>query len=103
MIRFTVTWLLGARNQLADLWTAGPDRQAIADAADQIDRELAVDAHLKGTPISEGLRGLHVPPLFALYTVSEPDRIAEVVSVRSDWWPLNPFHNGQSSPNAGSS
>jgi plasmid stabilization system protein ParE len=96
MIRFTVTWLRGAQNHLADLWTGSADRSAVARAADAIDAELAVDAHLKGAPVSEGLRTLHIPPLHVLFSVSEPDRTVEVASVRSDEVPPpNPQTNGK--------
>jgi len=84
MTRFTVTWLRSAEDRLADLWTMSTNRQAITDAANAIDREVAVDAHIKGSPVSEGLRGLHIPPLHILFEVRELDRIVEVASVRMD-------------------
>jgi hypothetical protein len=87
MTRFTVTWLRSAEDRLADLWTASTNRQAITDATNAIDRELAVDAHIKGSPVSEGLRGLHIPPLHILFEVRELDRIVEVASVRMDTAP----------------
>jgi hypothetical protein len=84
MIRYTVTWLRSAQNHLADLWTGSSDRSAVTRAADAIDADLAVDAHQKGTPVSEGLRTLHIAPLHVLFSVSEPDRTVEVASVRTD-------------------
>ena len=44
-MRFTVVWTRAALNQLANIWMAAPDRQAVADATNQIDATLAVDPH----------------------------------------------------------
>jgi hypothetical protein len=99
MIRFNVTWLKGTQDFLAELWVEGPDRQAIAEAADRIDAELANDAHAKGTAVSEGLRSLSMPPLHILYAVNEQDRLVEVVSLRREVPPLSPQRNGETSPN----
>ncbi|HLN31606.1 MAG TPA: hypothetical protein VK395_27945 [Gemmataceae bacterium] len=82
MIRYTVTWLEGAQNSLAQIWMDAQVRREVASAADSIDRELAKDPANKGTALSEGLRSLCVPPLHVLFSVSEPDRVVEVASVR---------------------
>ncbi len=96
MIRFTVTWLEGAQNHLAQIWVDAPDRQAVTEAANEIDLKLATDATSKGIPLSEGLRSLYIPPLHVLFTVSELDRLVVVVSVRSDQnASANPQANGQ--------
>jgi hypothetical protein len=42
-MKFTVIWQPKPLRVLADLWTAGPDRGAIAAAADRIDEILAFD------------------------------------------------------------
>lgn len=84
MTRYTVTWLKGAQNDLAQIWIDAADREAVTRAADAIDVELATDAEGRGIPVKEGLRGLYLPPLHVLFTVREPDRLVEVVSVRSD-------------------
>lgn len=82
MTRYTVTWLKGAQNHLAQIWTDATDRQAITRAANTIDTELAADPENKGTPFAEGLKSLVIPPLYVLFSVSEPDRLVEVASVR---------------------
>jgi len=82
MTRYTVVWVESALDELADLWLAAPDREAITAAADAIDQELAVDAPSKGIELSEGLRALFSPPLRILFTVREVDRIAEVLRVK---------------------
>jgi hypothetical protein len=99
MTRFTVTWRNAAQDHLAQLWTDAPDRQAIADAANTIDSLLPTDPGSKGTEVSEGLRNLHVPPLYILFTVRELDRLVEVVSVRTDQpSSIGPQGNGQRQP-----
>jgi plasmid stabilization system protein ParE len=99
MTRYTVTWRRGALNHLAQIWTDTADQPAVTAAANAMDAELATEAPQKGQPVSEGLRALYVPPLHVLFAVSEPDRLVEVVSVRSDQ-PSSPTSqkNGQSPP-----
>jgi len=69
MSRYTVAWVQDAQNQLAEIWIAATDRQAVTDAANEIDRELGGDAASKGVPVSDGLRGLEVAPLRVLFSV----------------------------------
>jgi hypothetical protein len=82
MSRYTVTWLKGAQNHLAQIWVDATDQQAGAAAADTIHAQLAIDPENKGTPVAEGLKSFFVPPLRVLFSFSEPDRIVEVASVR---------------------
>ena len=82
MFRCTVTWVESAQDELAELWMAGPDRDAISAAARAVDRELAVDPHVKGVEMSEGLRALHQPPLRLLFSVRDDDRVVEVLRVK---------------------
>ena len=58
------------------------DRNAVSAAADAIDRQFIDDASNKGSELREGLRSLLAPPLKAIFTVREDDRIAEVLRVR---------------------
>jgi hypothetical protein len=39
-MHFTVTWDPSAEAELTNIWLTAPDRQAVADAADEIDRLL---------------------------------------------------------------
>ena len=97
MTRYTLTWLEDVQNQLAQLWIDAPDKQAVTNAVNEIDRELAIDADRKGEPVAEGLRTLYAPPVHVLFSVREEDRIVEVVRVRRD--PANQAagpKNGQS-------
>ncbi len=81
MIRCTVVWVESAQNELAELWLAGPDREAVTAATHAIDQELAVDPQIRGVELSEGMRAFFSPPLRVLYTVREEDRIVEVLRV----------------------
>jgi hypothetical protein len=101
MTKYTVTWLKGAAGHLAQIWIDAPDKQAVTRAANSIDLELATDADSKGAPVKEGLRSLYLPPLHVLFTVREPDRLVEVVSVRIDPPPsAGPQKNGLAQPSS---
>ena len=80
-MRFTVTWVPSAKGHLATLWVQGPDRQAIADSANRIDRELRDDAHTKGAPHGAH-RAFRDDPLAVLYTVDPDDRMVRIIQVR---------------------
>lgn len=80
--RYTVVWVQGALDDLAELWTSHVDRTAIAAAADALDRILAEDAPDKGTELREGLRVLVVAPLRVIFDVREADRTVEILRVR---------------------
>jgi hypothetical protein len=66
---------------LATLWVQAPDRQAVAESADRIDRELKNDAPDKGVPYGP-FRALFDEPLSVLFTVDEQDRMVRVIQVR---------------------
>lgn len=79
-MRYTVVWDPRPTQDLADIWTRAPDRQAVADAADEIDRVL------RGAPLSVGAahgddRRLTVSPLEVIYTVSPGDRLVTILHV----------------------
>jgi plasmid stabilization system protein ParE len=79
-MRFTVIWRRRAQGELADVWTDSPDRQAVSDAADRIDRILRIDPHLKGRPF-DGDRILVEEPLAVVFSVNPGDRKVEVLAV----------------------
>jgi hypothetical protein len=64
MTRYAVTWLQDAEDELAEIWTQASDPQAVTDAANALDQLLAHDLATQGKPVSEGLRELHVSPLY---------------------------------------
>jgi plasmid stabilization system protein ParE len=81
MIRYTVVWTKSARDQLATIWLDAHDRNAITAAANEIDVHFSRDASAKGVELHEGLRALFVPPLKAIFAVSEDDAVVEVLRV----------------------
>ena len=74
---FTVIWDRTAVNQLANLWMQAPDRQAVTDSHDRIERELRVDADKKGAPFGP-FRILIDSPLSVLFTVDPGDCMVRV-------------------------
>jgi hypothetical protein len=82
MTRHTVVWVRSALDELAVLWLAAADRAAVAAAANEVDKELSIDASVQGVELAEGLRALFCPPLRVIFTVREDDRVAEVLRVR---------------------
>ena len=67
MIRYTVLWRKEVQDDLTQLWLNSADRQQITAAADFIDAELLIDAHVKGSMLRQGARLLLCPPLAARY------------------------------------
>ena len=82
MTRFTVVWLESSLDDLARFWIKTVHRQAITDSADLADDYLATDAHLKGEPLSEGLRAVTVGLLRLYFVVREQDRVVEIAYVK---------------------
>ncbi|MFL5244649.1 MAG: hypothetical protein ACJ8FY_21315 [Gemmataceae bacterium] len=80
-MKYTVTWIKLAESQLARIWTRATDRQAVADASDRIERELASDAHRKGVPLG-AFRTFTDDPLAVLFYVDPSDCMVRVVQVR---------------------
>jgi hypothetical protein len=79
---FTVLWKPDSQQQLAQLWINGPDRNAIAAAADRIDARLKQDPQLQGESRFGDLRILIELPLAVIFKVNEADRTVMV----SDVW-----------------
>ena len=80
-MKWTVVWQPAADDRLAELWNAGPDRAAIAQAADQIEWLLRRDPLRQGEQRDGNIRVLIVRPLAVGYNVSEPDCLVSVFAV----------------------
>jgi hypothetical protein len=80
-MRFTVVWDALQVDRLADLWTSAKDQQAVADAADEIDKILRESPKAAGALLGV-LRTLRVVPLEVAYLVSEVDCLVTVMAVR---------------------
>jgi hypothetical protein len=80
-MKYTVGMSQMALNQLARIWNRATDQQAVADASNRIERELANDAHTKGN--SHGvLRTYRDDPLEYLFQVDPGDCMVRVFRVR---------------------
>lgn len=89
MNRYAVRYSQDALDQLAELWLeAWAEREAVSAAAHRIDTLLAKEPAAWGTPEHEGLWGIDVPPLRALFTIDEDHGVVEVVGVRKPGPPL---------------
>lgn len=62
-MKYSVFWSRLAESQLARLWTAADDRNAIASAANSIDRLLQSTPDTVGESRADGARILIVKPL----------------------------------------
>ncbi len=82
-MKFTVTWMPSAEQQLAHLWMNASDRQAVADSANRIDRTLKHHADTKGEPLGPFL-ALYDEPLSVLYMLDAEDRMVRVIQVRQN-------------------
>jgi hypothetical protein len=80
---YSVEWAPDAISALGTLWLMAPatKRQAITSASAAIDRLLAADPLRYARAVSEGLYGINVSPLRALFEVSDDDQVVRVVSV----------------------
>lgn len=81
-MNYTVVWLPSAEQALADLWTRGPDRDAVTAAANTVDSVLRRDPLRVGESRLGGHRILFMPPLMILYEVQELDRVVTVEAVK---------------------
>lgn len=83
MNRYTVTWTDSAQAVLASLWNDNPAvRQEISDAANEIDRTLAISGAHGGEQLPGRQRHFARPPLAVLFIVEEQDRRIDVTAVK---------------------
>jgi hypothetical protein len=81
-MKYTVVWLPSALERLAEIWNDGPDRAAITQAANRMDRQLLFDPQNQGEARDDNLRIMIDAPLVVYFTVSELDCL---VTVRAVW------------------
>jgi plasmid stabilization system protein ParE len=81
-MKYTVTWRKSAENDLAEIWLAAHDRQAVTDAANLIDTSLRRNPLVCGESRLGNTRVMFVPPLVVYFDVYELDRR---VLVRAVW------------------
>ena len=80
--RYTVVWSIDAEADLARLWLDDADRNSLAVAANEIDRQLSHNPQQKGVDLAEGLRTIDQPPLRVIFELSHLDRVVRVVKVK---------------------
>jgi hypothetical protein len=79
-MRYTVIWTPDALDQLADVWLRATNRNAVTQAAYQIDQILRDDPDAKGVDFY-GDRLLVVTPLQVIFVTRPDDRLVEVQQV----------------------
>ncbi len=72
-MRFTVLWTPPAEQNLASVWMASPDRNAVTSAANTIDRLLSEDPETRGEVRFDTVRTLSILPLGVDFEVIEAD------------------------------
>jgi len=83
-MRYTVVWKPEAERRLTELWLATNDQERLSDAANLIERELAVNPDSVGEQRIGSIRVVFVPPLGVYFRVNSEDRQVLVLSVWSD-------------------
>ncbi len=78
---YTVSWSAKALAKLAHIWSEAADRQAVTDAADQIDATLRISPNDVGESREYPRRIFFVGPLAIYFKISEADRCVLVLSV----------------------
>lgn len=80
-MRYTVLWKLQAEDQLAEIWTASSDRNAVSAATHEAERLLQHDPQSRGESRLDDRRVLFVGPLRIAFRVDEGDRKVWILSV----------------------
>lgn len=78
---YTVIWVPAALAQLAALWNAATNRDAVTKASHRIDRLLEVDPETAGEERPPSRRILFDPPLGVIFEVDLTAREVRVLSV----------------------
>jgi hypothetical protein len=80
-MKWTVLYRASAQDHLANIWLNAPDQQAVANAADKVDRLLAKDPLEAGESRDGNSRVIIEPPLTMMYDVYPDDNLVEVFAV----------------------
>ena len=82
-MKYTVVWKPEAERRLTELWMESEDQQKLADAANLLERELALVPESLGEEREEGTRVVIVPPLGIHFRLHSEDRRVVVLTVWS--------------------
>lgn len=80
-MNFTVIWLPQAERELAVIWMAATDRNAVSEASNRIDQMLERNPLGVGESRDEGFRVLIERPLGVYYSVDEDQQLVQVGNV----------------------
>lgn len=79
-MRYRVVWTPAAEQDLAAIWLAVADRNAVTSASAVIDELLAVDPNTRGELRFDTVRTIAISPLGVDFEVVEQDWIVWVLS-----------------------
>ena len=83
-MNYTVEWTDAALNQLAAVWTAAADRNAVTAASHRLDQDLARDPYGRGVRRNASVNRTAIDlPLGIDYEIIEDDKRVRVVAVWS--------------------
>jgi len=80
-MKWTVIYRPSAQDELANIWLNAADPQAVADAADEIDRVLSRDPLNSGESRGGSTRMIVERPLTVLFDVNPDDVLVTVFAV----------------------
>jgi mRNA-degrading endonuclease RelE of RelBE toxin-antitoxin system len=81
-MNYTVLWQPSAEQELADIWSNAPDREAVADAADMADERLRRDPYAVGESRAGAKRVAFFGPLVIDFEVRDTARTVLVLRIR---------------------
>ena len=80
-MNFSVVWMQGAQQDLAAIWMAATDRNAVTRASHQIDLSLAISPNTVGVTVFDNVREYTHPPLGVEFEVIDADMRVFVLTV----------------------
>ena len=80
--RYTLVWWKSAEQELMDAYIQSQDRRRFSEGVDSVEDELEQHPQQVGEDFHEGIRRAFVDDWLMYFTVSEPDRMVEVVRFR---------------------
>lgn len=80
-MKYSVIWKRSAENDLASIWIAAANRQAITDAVEALEREAATNPLNLGESREENTRVAFRGPLGIQFEVLDSDRLVTVLAV----------------------
>jgi hypothetical protein len=81
MTEWTVVWEESAEIKLGNIWFGTGQSPKVTEASHQVDKALKADPHRHGKALAEGLMVIERPPLRAIFTISDDDRLVRVLSL----------------------